>query len=130
MRRRQALRAGGITALAATAGCFDVPFERPREVEVRNATERAVTISVVAGANGETVVGETLTVPADETDHIEASFPSPGLFFATEYALAASVDGGEKRRASRSVTGRDGFDAFRVLVGPEGGVRLEFVDAT
>lgn len=130
MRRRHALRAGGVAALAATAGCFDVPFERPREVEVLNATERALAVSVTAGANGEAVVDETLTVPADDAVRIEASFPGPGLFFATEYTLAASVEGGETRRASRSVTGHDGFDVFRVLVGPEGGVRLGFADAT
>lgn len=129
MRRRNALRVGGVAALAATAGCFDVPFERPRGVEVQNTTARPQTVAVAAGANGETLVDETLTVPADEFVTIETAFPGPGLFFATEYTLTADVEGGETRRASRSVTGRDGFDAFVVTVRPGGAVRLSFEDA-
>lgn len=128
MRRRRALRASGVVALAATAGCFDVPFERPREVEIRNTAERSQTVTVSAGANGQTVVDETLTVPAGEAARVEASFPGPGLFFATEYTLAADLDGGESRSASRSVTGRDSFDAFVVSIREGGAVELDFTD--
>lgn len=129
MRRRDALRAGGVAVLAATAGCFDVPFERPRALDVQNTTDRAWTVDVVAGANGETLVDRTVTVEADEAERFDVEFPGPGLFYATEYTLAADVEDGGAGRDSRSVTGRDGFDALVVSIRDEGTVELGFEDA-
>lgn len=128
MRRRRVLAtlAGGLALLSA--GCTDQSFERPSRVEVRNETGVRRAVSVDVSVNGDSHFVETLSVAPHGSVAVDRTFPGPGLFFATHYSLTAALETGETESASTSVTGRGGFDVFRVSVTADDGFWIQFGD--